>query len=414
MSGLLSALTGGESDQANQDLEAALQQIQGVNTPTADSMTYKLQQLVQAGVLTPEQAQTYLQSPNAMLGMNIDQTGTKAQQDAIAQLEDAASAGGESPEMQAQQAELTQQMGAQEKGANDAALQDEAARGGLTSGEALAAELGNNENEAVNANETAETNAGNSYEQMLNELTSAGSLGSGLQGQENQQADTVAAATNAINNFNATQEQNEENLNVGNKNAAQEFNLQNEQNIGNQNVENENDYSRYEAQLPQQVYEDQLQKAAAEAGVSENQANQATEQGGQEAGLEGGLIGVAGTVGASAMAPTPTTNIIAASGGGEVPSDIHTYLDGGEVNADDDSEQPRVKGDSPKNDRVPAFLSSKEIVLPRSVSVPAMHGDDAKVTQFLNRIRSKNAPTKVHPEDTAHMLKALSLVRDAQ
>jgi hypothetical protein len=445
LNGVLNTLTGGKSDQASGDLEQALQAIQGVQTPTAQEMQYKVQQLVSAGVLTPEQAQTFLQSPNALASENVDQTGTQAQQDVIGSLLADAQAGGLNPEEQAQMSQIEQQLGTQEKGANDAVVQNQAARGALTGGETLAAQLQNNQNATVNANQNASNTAAQAYQQMLNELTSAGSLGAGLQSQENTQANTVASATNAINQFNTADQQQEENLNTQAKNIAQEENLSNAQNISNTNAANNNAYSAYAAQLPQEVYQDQLGKAEGEAGINEQQANQATGQGNQLLGLEGGLVNL--------LAPQPFTGQSAGStiggagassapyaaggasgaetgagdfgfqgaGGGELgtlstagstdmggAAALSLMDEGGEVTG-----QAEVAGDSPRNDKVPALLSPREMVIPRSASIPAMHGDNSKVMDFLNRMRAKKqmAPPPVHPHDIKGVLDALTMRR---
>lgn len=392
---LLDIFTGGKSSEASADLEKALQAIQGVQVPTAESMQYKIQKLVQAGVITPQQAQTYLQSPNALASENIDQTGTQAQEQAIADLLGAANQGGLNPQEQAQMQQILTQLGATEKGQNEAVLQNAASRGALTGGETIAAQLEGNQNAAQNANLEGGNTAATAYQNILNELTSAGTIGQGLQGQENTQANTVAAATNAINQFNAAQQQQESNFNTQNINQAQAENVQNLQNIENQNVANENEYARYQAQLPEEVEQNQLQKAAAEAGVSENAGNLATEQGGQLAGLYGGLIGAAGDVGAAYATP------VKASEGGE----IHKYLNGGMVNIDNSEERARIQGNSPKNDKVPALLSEGEIVLPRTIS---RNPQPDRVMEFLNRIRKPKMP---HPDDTAHVLEALGRMR---
>lgn len=395
---LLDLITGGKSSDASGALEKAYNDIHNVKTPTADEMKYQLQKLVSAGTLTPEQAQAFLQSPNAMLGEDIDQTGTRAQQQSIGELLSAASQGGLNPQEQSQTDQILQQLRTSEKGANDAVLQNQAARGALTSGQTLAAQLQNNQNATANAHQDASNTAGQAYQQMLNELTSAGSMGSGLQGQQNTQANTVAAATNAINQFNSAQQQGVENENVSNENASRAYNLENEQGISNQNVGNENQYSQYQAQLPQEVFGDEMQKAAAEAGVSTNQASLDTQQGGQLAGLYGNLIGAGGEVAAAGMSKPPVFQT--AYEGGE----IHDYLNGGMVDG-----KASVPGNSPKNDTVQAMLSPGEIVLPRTV---AQHPSPDHVMDFLNRIRSKKeAPTQIHPEDTAHVLKALSIAR---
>lgn len=401
---LLDTITGGKSSQASADYQRALEAIQAVQTPNVEQMKYKLQQLVQAGIITPDLAKTYLQNPSAFQNLKISQTGTKAQENAIAGLENAASAGGLNPAEQAQLAEILQQLGTQERGANEAVVQNQAARGALTGGETLAAQLGNNQQASVNANANAMNTAGQAYQQMLNELTSAGTLGSGLQGQENTQANTVAAATDAINRFNAAQQQQEENFNTQNKNEAQLYNTETAQNIENKNVGNANEYAKYQAQLPEEVFQNQLQKAEGEAGAYGNKAANETQQGGQQAGLIGGLVGTGGEVLASGMAPTPQYNFNApgaapqtAAYGGE----IHDYLKGGIVDG-----KAHVSGDSLKNDTVPARLSPGEIVLPRTV---AQNPQPDRVMAFLNRIRKPKTP---HPDDVATVLHALDKVRN--
>lgn len=431
LGGVLNTLTGGKTDQASGDLEQALQAIQNVQTPTQQEMEYQVQQLVAAGKLTPQQAQTFLQSPNALASENIDQTGTQAQDSAISGLLSAADQGGLNPEEQAQMTQIEQQLGSQEKGANDAVVQNQAARGALTGGETLAAQMQNNQNATVNANQNASNTAGTAYQNMLNELTSAGSLGSGLQGQENAQANTVASATNAINQFNAAQQQGEENLNVGAENNAQAANLANSQAIENQNTANNNAYSQYQAQLPQEVEQDQLQKAEGESGVNEQQANQATNQGNQLLTLESGVASAGSKALSNAFSgaggTTSTGEDTALSSGSEnadsagstllppalsliqgTPAAVAGFDEGGEVPG-----QAEESGDSPSNDRVPALLSPHEMVIPRSAAIPAMHGDNHKVMDFLNRMRAKKtmAPPPVHPHDIKGVLDALTMRR---
>lgn len=402
--GLLDVITGGKSGEASDALKQAMADIANVKTPTVQDLQFQIQKLTEAGKITPAEAKTFLQNPSAFLNENIDQTGTQAQQKAIAELLNAVSEGGLNPEEQAKLSDIEQQLGATEKGANDAIVQRQAERGALTGGETLAAQLEGNQTADVTANKNAEAAAAEAYNAMLQELTSAGSLGAGLQGQENTQGNTVAAATDAINRFNAAQEQNQENFNVGNKNTAQAENVKNEQRIGDTNVTNTNEHALQQSQLPQEVYQDEIQKAAAEAGVSENMATQDTAQGGQNAALIGGLVGTGGEVAASALAPTP---VLAAapmvSGGGE----IHSYLKGGLVKPDAPRERAVIPGNSPKNDKIPAVLSEGEVVLPRTV---AHNPQPDKVMEFLKRLRTPKP--QIHPEDTAHVLKALSLARD--
>ena len=137
------------------------------------------------------------------------------------------------------------------------------------------------------------------------------------------------------------------------------------------------------------------------AGVSENIAEQDTKQGGQEAGLIGGLIGAGGQVGAG-LASSPATDAVTASGGGE----IERFLKGGVVDG-----RASVPGNSPKNDTVPAVLSPGEVVLPRTV---AQNPQPDRVMAFLNRIRQAKQPTPAHPHDIKSVLDALALRRGGQ
>ena len=398
---LLDTITGGKSSAASGALQDAINDIKAIPNITPEQLQFQIQKLQQTGLITPEQAKVYMQNPNALLSENISQTGTGAQETAISDLLGAANQGGLNPNEQAQMAEILQNLNTQEKGANDAVVQNQAARGALTGGETMAAQLQGNQAADVNANQNALGTASDAYTQMLNELTSAGGMGANLQGQENTQANTVAAATNSINQFNAAQQQGVENENVSAQNAAQAANTQTAQGLEEQNVANENTHAQQMAETNQTAYEDALQKAAAEAGVSETQANLDTQQGGQEAGLIGGLIGAGGQVGAG-LASSPATAAVPASGGGE----IERFLKGGVVDG-----RASVPGNSPKNDTVPAVLSPGEVVLPRTV---AQNPQPDRVMAFLNRIRQAKQPTPAHPHDIKSVLDALALRRDGQ
>lgn len=391
--GLLDTITGGHNKGASAALQQALEAIQRVRVPTADDLKFQIEKLVQTGTITPDQARTFLQNPSAFLNQNINQTGTGAQDTAIEGLLGAASEGGLNPVEQAKISDILRQLSSAEKGANDAVVQRQAERGALTGGETMAAQLQNNQNAAVNANQAGMNTAAEGYNAMLQELTSAGQLGGNLQGQQNEQANTVAASVDAINKFNAAQQQQQENFNVGNKNAAQEENTRIGQSIEAANVGNANEHAEKMANIPQTIYQDEMSKAGAEAGVNTNKANLETAQGGQNAALIGGLLGTAGEVGTGL-----TQKPVKAAHGGE----IENYLSGGKVDG-----QASVPGDSPANDTVPAMLSPGEVVLPRTV---AQNPEPDVVMSFLNRMRK---PKSHHPDDVASVLDAMGKMREA-
>lgn len=418
---LLDTLTGGKSGEASADLDKALQSITAVQTPTIEQMQFQIQKLVQAGVLTPAKAQFYLANPSAFMTEVIPQLGTQAQESAIGSLMSDARAGGMSPTEEAGVQDVIRKLNTQEKGQRDAILQNAAARGTLTGGETLASQLEANQSDAANANETALSKAAQAEQLALQEITSAGTMGGALQGQENTQANTVAGAVDAINKFNAAQEQGTENFNVQNENAARAANLENAQRVGDTNVENANTHALQQSQLPQEVYQDALAKAEAEAGIYGDKSGLATKQGQQNLDILGGIAGsVSPAVGSAfdkVMAPPPVvpTPVSGAATNSPIQTgweggEFHKYLSGGKVAADDPRERARVPGNSPANDRIPALLSEGEVVLPRTV---AQNPQPDKVMEFLQRMRQAKPLPPVHPHDVKSLLDGMALRRSS-
>lgn len=416
---LLNTLTGGKSGDASDDLDKALAAIQSVQTPTIQEMQFQLQKLVSAGVLTPEKAQFYLANPSAYQSEVVPQLGTQTQENVIGQLMGDAGKGGVSDTEEAATQDVIRKLNTQEKGQRDAILQNAAARGTLTGGETMAAQLEANQGDAANANQLALGNRATAEELALQELTTAGTMGAGLQGQENTQANTVAGAVDAINKFNAAQEQGTENFNVQNENASRAANLENAQRISDTNVGNENVHELQQSQLPQEVYQDALEKAQSEAGVYGEKAGQDTGQGKQLLSIEGGIAdAVSPAIGKAFDKVTAPNTAASTDASGPSTAAVMTGSDGGLVEylargggVVPTDGKPTVPGNSPKNDRIPAVLSPGEVVLPRSVAKPAMQGQPDKVMEFLNRMRGPKSTTPAHPHDVKSVLDALELRR---
>jgi hypothetical protein len=69
-----------------------------------------------------------------------------------------------------------------------------------------------------------------------------------------------------------------------------------------------------------------------------------------------------------------------------------SYKKGGKVKAEDESQKAKVKGDSKKNDQIPAMLSEGEDVLPRSVTKSKNAPEKAK--QFVKKLEDKEKKKK--------------------
>lgn len=434
---LLDFFTGGKNRDAIDALNRAEGYFNQVQSPTVQQLTLpQLQQYVEAGMMTPAQAQAYLEQSNAYKDENIDQTGTDAQIKALNQLSRTADAGPNgTPLQQAQMENTIQKMNTSVGGQRGAIEQAMAARGVPMSLIQAALENQTVGQEAQQAHLDAVNAQGQTYQNALTALSQSGQLGSSLQGQQNTQANTVAGAQNAMQQFNAQNQQQNAQFNAGNQQNANAANFQNKQQVSNNNIGNANDRTKYNANLPQEVYNNQVQKAAGQAGAATNIGNMQQQQGQQNAGLWSGIIGsTAGFLKPTAQAANPGTDaeVAAMAHGGIVrpmppinrpptspsPTDVGSvrgYHDhsvcmahggicmagGGEVPGEAD-----FPGDTTMNDKVPANLSPGEAVITRT-----------KVQEHPDEVADLLGPdddddgSQVDYQDVATLLKALRSIR---
>ncbi len=420
---LLDVFTGGKSGEATDALKRAESYFANINTPTEAQLTLpQLQQYVEAGILTPAQAQSYLQQNNALSNENVPQTGTAAQIAALNQLSQVANAGAEgTPLQQAQMENSLQKMRTADQGEIGAIEQGMAARGtpqALIQAALSAQVQGQNQQQAhadaVNANAAM-------YQNALNALSQQGGVGNALQGQQNTQANQVAAAANAMQQFNAQNQQQNSQFNASNQQAANTANAANKQQVANNNVGNSNARTQYNAGLPQQIFNDQMSKAQGMAGAATNIGNMYQNQGQQNAGIFSGLINTAtsfipkpGVAGASGFQPqNPTEAGINSqyqtggyAHGGIVDHDHSVCMahggycmaDGGQVPG-----QASFPGDTMMNDTVHANLSPGEAVIPRS----SVQQNPEMVSALLDG----GGSNVVDPMDVATLLKAMKAIR---
>lgn len=405
---LLDLVTGGKSGEASDAQKAALAQLMAVQAPTAQQLTLpELQQYAVAMNMTPAQMQAFLQQNNALANENVDQTGTSAQKAALSQLADVANQGatGNATE-RAQQAQIQQDMGRTLAGQRGAIDQQAQARGvppGLLQA-ALAQQ--NAGQDAQQANMAALQAQSGNYQTALNALAQQGGLGGALQGQQNQQANTIAQAQNAMQQFNAANQQAASGTNAQLQQQANATNTGNANQVGQANTGLSNQRTQYNAQVPQTVFQNALNKANAVAGQYGQIANTATGQGQQNAGIFSGLLGAGATLAGGAMggpggammgsqmgksfAPPPSANTQQYAPQG--PGQSLNYAYGG-MTGDCDMKSggmvpghPQVPGDSPKNDTVHAKLSPGEVVVPRSM-VQSHPEDIATLLQAMKHLR---------------------------
>ena len=448
---LLDLITGGDSSKASDAQKAAIAALQGIQTPTAEQLSLpELQKYATAFQMTPAQMRAFLQQNNALANENVDQTGTSAQKSAIAQLANIANAGPEgTPTERAQVEQINQDAARNLAGQRGAIDQQAQARGvplGLLQAALQQQQAGQGAQDAHMAALGAQSNA---YQAALNAMAQGGQLGGQLQGQQNTQANTVANAQNAMQQFNAANQQAASAANAGYQQQANAANTTANNQVSQANTGLANQRTQYNAQVPQQVFNNQLSKATGIAEQNNQLANTYTNQGQQNAGIFSGLLGAGATLAGGPLAGaaanrtlTPGGSPIGSSSVGPVstPNDPNQYRpmgysDGGEVQFEDpvpgpesapdiyrgkDSRlhvgrsyiaahggmmppsdemcmksggpvpgQAQVPGDSPMNDTVHARLSPGEVVVPRSI-------------------------VQSHPEDVATLLAAMKHLRGAK
>lgn len=414
---MLDFFTGGKSKAAIDALNRAESYFNGLKTPTVQELTLpELQKYVEAGLMTPAEAQAYLQERNAYSDMDVDQTGTQAQVSALNRLSQVANAGDMGTLTdQASMDQAEQNMNRAVGGQRGAIEQAMAAKG--TPYALIQAALANQtvgqegqqaHMDAVNAQSAA-------YEHALNALSQSGQLGGQLQGQQNQQANTVAQAQNAMQQFNAANQTNMANANAGRAQEANAMNTANKQQVSNNNTGLSNTRTQYNANLPQQVFNNQLNKAMGQSGAATNIGNMQQNQGQQNAGIMSGLINTA-----TSFIPKPAEKTPKAAHGGIVspygkppligaPRGAHggvidssgrpCYDEGGIIPG-----EASISGDSLSNDNMPINVSPGEAILSRET---VAHNPEV-VGSLLD---NNDSGSQVDFQDVATLLKALRSIR---
>lgn len=415
----------GDDGAANSRAEA-IKAIRGVRVPTAEEMQVQLQQLVEAGVLTPERAQYFAQNPSEFANIVMPTEGRDAQTDSLAGLRNIVEGGGNDAQMEADKAQILNDLRMSQKGSRDALMQQQAARGGLKGGMALAAQLAANQQDVGQANKNALDANAAAEARKMDALRSMASIGQGLASQDWQQQAQRAQAADAINQFNAANQNAMSQFNTNAANAAAASNLQNKQGIMNQNTGMENSNRIRNADLKQQAFNNNMNKANALSGQYNQQANAQQQSANQNMAFIGSLAGSAmqaaaggaggagaGAGGASGAMASPNLNL--ANGSNPYSTYKNPFMaHGGKVCMTEGGEVPGeapFPGDTEANDIVEANLSPGEVVIPRTVA-----DDPNAAMDFLMRIKKTGGMTPKGPntQDVLTVLQALTQMRNEE
>lgn len=269
---LTNFLSGGNDAKAAAATQAGVDQLSALQTPDVTQMQLELEQLVQQGVITPEQAQAYTVDPSAMNGISTDPALRQAQMDALSGLQDISASGGLTAADRANLSRIQTDEDTKARGSREAILQNAQARGAGGSGLEMLMQMQNAQDAATRASQRDLDVAGMAQERALQALMQRGQLGGQIQAQDFGQKAEIAGANDAISKFNAQNKQQVGLANTAAKNTAQAANLENKQRIADTNAQLANQQQAANKALAQQDFENQYKKAGGIAGALGNQA----------------------------------------------------------------------------------------------------------------------------------------------
>jgi hypothetical protein len=291
-----SSLLGKKKKGGIDPLALAMQEFSRIQAPTAEEMKIQLQQYVEAGVLTPEQAQTILMEDTAYNDIALDPGTREAQADALRQLSDISNQGGMTAIDRARMMEINDDMQTANRGAQQAITQNMAERGVSGSGAELAARLSGQQAASSNNARAGAEVAAEAQRRALEAIMAKGNLGGSMRGQDHQQAAAKAQARDAINQFNATNRQNVINSNVDRRTQANAANLGNKQNIMLMNTQAENENRLRDSDLKQRQFENQMNLARGKTGQLNQMSAAQEKEEDRDAAYRNALLGAGATM----------------------------------------------------------------------------------------------------------------------
>lgn len=291
-------LSGGAQGDATDAAQAGVDAMRSLQTPDIAQMQLELEQLVQQGQLTPEEAQLYLQQASETANIQTDPALKQAQMDALASLQEIGE-GGLTASDKAALSGIQRDEQTAARGAREAIIADAQAKGMGGSGLELMAQLKNQQDAATRQSIRDTDVAGMAQDRALAAIQAAGQMGGQMQSTDFNQQFQQGQAQDAINQFNTQNMQNTGNLNTKTRNDAQATNLANKQRIADANVATRNQQQQYNKQLQQQDFDNRYRKAGGTAQGYQNLAGQYNANGAQNMQLVGSAIQAGATAAAA-------------------------------------------------------------------------------------------------------------------
>lgn len=283
----------GDASRAGDAMRAALRAYQDISLPKLGDLN--LEQLASVGALTPQMEAFLGLGPSAMEGLPLNPQARQQYMQGLDFFNQRMNAGLTPADKVLSELGLTNALGSAQA-QNSAVLQNMQARGMGGSGNELIARL--------NAGQQAAEMARRSGVDLAQQAQQAKMLAAGqfmqgagnLRSQDFGEASAKAQAADQVARYNNQMSNAAMMRNVDRTNMGSQFNLQNQQNIANQNVGLRNQQQMYNKfQIPQQNFQNQMQRAAGLAGQQQNMGqyygNQAANTQNMWSGIGKGVAG---------------------------------------------------------------------------------------------------------------------------
>lgn len=273
VTGVIGNLMGADDrSAASKAMDQALQQYTSISTPEIEDMKIALQQYQLTGQMTPEMQQAINLGQTQLQNIQLNPKYNEYSMSALEKMAKISDSGMTDIE-KAQMAEMLNKTNAQQMSQRKDILENRAARGMSGSGDELAAQLAASQASANTASDQALQLAAQALQRKMEATTGTANLAQTMQQSDYGRQRDLAAAMDAIAQFNVSNQQNVQGANVNAKNQAQLTNLQNQQGIANANVDLSNQQQQYNKGLIQQNFQNKLSLANAKAGAYQNQAS---------------------------------------------------------------------------------------------------------------------------------------------
>ena len=283
-------------------LKKARRAYERIDVPTIDEQQIALEELASVGELTPEMLQALELGPSEMEMISTDPRLQASQMAALETLGGLAEGGLSEADLAALEEARRSVEGAQ-TAREQAILQDMQQRGIGGAGAELAMKMASAQGAADRQNQASLDATQAAQMRALQALSAQADLAGSVRGQDFSEQAQIAAAQDAIRQFNMQNQQRVQDQNVGMRNQAQQLNLAERQRLADSNVNQRNQQQMYNQGLAQQQFQNEIQKAGGVAAQNQAMANYIQGKKDRESAFTGQLIGAAvGAAGSAAGA----------------------------------------------------------------------------------------------------------------